>query len=198
MEIVRDIVASKEGDINDDDVGDTPLMCAMMYNQVDIVRFLLTQPELQLGKVGRDGETALHSACYNNNYYAVRLFCQDRRCGPSIVNMKNNNGVTALMVAVFNGNLEVVKEMEKVEGTDFSSKKQKTGKTMIDVARMMRNNEMVEYLIQRKKKVDSLTVLAAFTVAKYVKHKRDVEVLDIPYTLQPLVKSFVDEDEREQ
>ena len=48
---VRDIVNSKEVDINDSDYdGYTSLMWAMDDNQADIVRFLLTQPHTKITK----------------------------------------------------------------------------------------------------------------------------------------------------
>ena len=61
IQTVRDIVASKEVDINDiDDEGDTSLTDVVRCNEEEIVKFLLSQPELQLGKRDIDGETALH------------------------------------------------------------------------------------------------------------------------------------------
>ena len=104
---VRDIVNSKEVDINDTyNHGYTPLMCAMKCIRTEVVRFLLTLPELQLDKRNENGETALHRACYRyNNIAVLRLLCKDRRCTPSVVNIKDNNGDTALMDAVFCGSL---------------------------------------------------------------------------------------------
>ena len=97
IQTVRDIANSKEVDINDTD--DTPLMCAMGWNQREVVRFLLTQPELQLDKRDSIGWTALHLGCqYSTDIAVLRLFCQDRRCTPSIVNIKDIGGKTALML----------------------------------------------------------------------------------------------------
>ena len=92
IQTVRDIVTSKEVDINDTDnyysTDITPLMLAMNRNQTEVVRFLLTQPELQLDKRNSYGDTALHWACSNNSVIlVVRLFFQDRRCTPSVVNI---------------------------------------------------------------------------------------------------------------
>ena len=53
------IVASKEVDINDAYDGEPPLMRGMSDNQVDIVSYLLSLPELQLDKRDSDGYTAL-------------------------------------------------------------------------------------------------------------------------------------------
>ena len=162
--------------------------------KAEVVRFLLTQPELQLDKRNSTGYTALHWACCNNrNVAVVRLFCQDRRCTPSVVNIKNNDGMTPLMVAVYYGSREIVKEMEKVEGIDFDTK-DKDGETLIEVARMMNNTAVLEYLLNRKK--NTLRGMAASIVAKHLKNKKDIDVLvddqDISKSLKPLVADFID------
>ena len=194
-ETVRDIANSKEVDINDTD--DTPLMCAMGWNQREVVRFLLTQPELQLDKRDSIGWTALHLGCqYSTDIAVLRLFCQDRRCTPSVVNIKNNDGMTPLMVAVYYGSREIVKEMEKVEGIDFDTK-DRYGRTLIEVARMRNRTAVLEYLRDRKK--NTLEGMAAYSVAKHLKKKDDVDVLiddqHIPQILKPLVADFIDNDD---
>jgi len=194
---VQEIVASKEVDINDtyDYLGETPLMRAMTYNQVDIVSYLLTLPELQLDKRDRAGDTALHSAA--NDRSVVRLFCQDRRCTPCIVNMKDNDEKTALMRAVEHGCYDIVKELENVEGTDFRTK-DRHGSTLIEIARKNNQAEIVEFLKQKNKKVESLKVITAYSLANHLKNKCDVEELDIPCTIKPLVKGFIDHIESDE
>ena len=197
IQTVRDIVTSKEVDINDAEYDNTPLMSAMDNNQAEVVRYLLTQPELHLDKRYRDGDTALHGAClFNRDISVIRLFCQDRRCTPSVVNIKNNDGMTPLMVAVYYGSREIVKEMEKVEGIDFDTK-DRYGRTLIEVARMRNRTAVLEYLRDRKK--NTLEGMAAYSVAKHLKKKDDVDVLiddqHIPQILKPLVADFIDNDD---
>ena len=83
IQTVRNIVYSKEVDINDTYNGTTPLMWAIYRNHTDVVRYLLTQPELQLDKRDSYGTTALHWACRNitdsTDITVVRLFCQDAK-----------------------------------------------------------------------------------------------------------------------
>ena len=194
---VRDIVTSKEVDINntnDDRLSSTPLINAMLSNHTEVVRFLLTQPELQLDKRNSYGDTALHWACSNNGMISVvRLFCQDRRCTPSVVNIKNYHGRTALMVAVYFGQLEIVKEMETVEGTDFDTK-DSNGRTLIEMARMMKRTAVLEYLRNRKK--NTLKGMAANIVAKHLENKEEIDPLvddqHVPKSLRPLVADFFD------
>ena len=54
---------------------------------------------------------------------------------------------------------------------------------------------MLEYLIERNKKVDSLLLIAARNVARYVEKKADVEALEIPVDLRPFLARFVDDEE---
>ena len=80
-----------EVDINDtDEIGWTPLNWAMELNREDVVRFLLTQPELKLDRRGGNtSTTALIKACRLDNVSVIRLVCQDERCTPDVINMKN-------------------------------------------------------------------------------------------------------------
>ena len=100
------------------------------------------------------------------------------------------------MQAVYLGQLEIVKEMEKVEGIDFDTK-DRYGRTLIEVARMRNYTAVLEYLRDRKK--NTLEGMAAYSVAKHLKKKDDVDVLiddqHIPQILKPLVADFIDNDD---
>ena len=48
--------------------------------------------------------------------------------------MKNKSGMTAVMEAVTRGNIDCVKEMGKLDGTNFHTKNA-TGESLIDNAR---------------------------------------------------------------
>ena len=215
IKAVEDILDGGEVDINERDFiwEYTPLQKTMKTpNRDDILRRLLAHPLLELDKVDRENDgTALHYAALINNASGVRLFCNDRRCTPRIVNMKDSGGNTALMVAVKKGHLDIVKELDKVEGTDFRPK-DNCGDTLIEVARKQvailekrkagkyieeddedggneNSNEVLEYLLRRK--VDSLEEIAAYNVAKHVDGEINVEALDIPLTLKTLVKEYL-------
>jgi len=197
IQTVRDIVINKDVDINNTDEyhGYTPLMWASGLNQTEVVSFLLTQPELQLDKRNYiNGGTVLHMVCdYNNLVSVVRLICQDRRCTPSVINIKDNYGRTALMRAVYFGSIDIVKEIEKVEGTDFDTK-DRDGKTLIEVARMKNRTAVLDYLRDRKK--NTLKGMAANSVANHIVNEEDIDALVdaqlIPKSLKPLVADFLD------
>ena len=118
----------------------------------------------------------------------MKLLCQDSRCSPGIVNKKNSDGETPLMVAVRYGHLDIVKELDR-EGTDFFTK-DRNGTTLIEMARREDHVEVLEYLMERPK-VDTLLVIAAHNIARYVRNRADVETLEIPVVLA----RFVDDHE---
>ena len=78
------------------------------------------------------------------------------------------------MVAVEYGHLEVVEELEKVEGISFETKN-RVGQTLIEVARRNQDIRMLQYLRERKRK--TLQGLAASTVASIIQHGEDIDAL---------------------
>ena len=172
--------------------GITPLMRAVRLGHLNIVKSLLQHPGIELGKKNSLGRTALHWACDYNRVSIVKLLCQDSRCTPSVVNTKNSHGSTALMRAVHGGHLDIVKALDK-EGTDFLTK-HRHGSTLVEMARMKEHAEVWEYLIERPK-VDSLQVIAAHNIARYVRNRADVEAMVIPVTMKQFLVGFVDDDE---
>jgi len=201
IEEVKKILDGGEVDVNAEASGGVPpLLYVMLYNRIDILRLLLARDDLDLGVRGRyTGCTALHQA-FQINYFSVQLssvpiiqiFCQDYRCTPGVINMEDYQGETVLYKAVRAGYLDIVMELDKVEGTDFHTKDGQ-GDTLVEVARRWGHDEVVEYLVERNKKVDSLKVIAANIVAKYIKAESDVEYLEIPHSLHRLVAGFLDD-----
>ena len=164
---VEDILGNGEVDIN---VGVivTPQLCAVLGGHPEIMRRLLEHPGLRLDqRSGFFGATALQVACEMNKVSIVSLLCQDSRCTPSVVNMKDREGDSPLMRAVILGHLDIVKELDK-EGTDFFTKDSR-GVSLIAMARM-RSDAVLEYLLERNK-VDSLEVIAAHNIARYISKK---------------------------
>ena len=196
---VKTILSSGKVNVNAEDSGGMfPLLYVMLYNRIDILRLLLARDDLDLSVRARySGCTALHHAfqlhcLIVDSVPIIRIFCQDGRCTPGIVNMKDYQGETVLLKAVRAGYLDIVKELDKVEGTDFHTKDSQ-GDTLIDVARGCGLEAVVEYMIERSKRVDSLRVIAAGVVAKNMKAETDVEHLEIPHCLHRLVVGFLDD-----
>ena len=92
------------------------------------------------------------------------------------------------MLSVFKGHLACVKEMDKLEGTNFRTKDD-AGRTLVDVARQEGREVVLEYLLGR---VETLTDIAAYNVAKYIAREGDVGALEIPRGLKNVVTKYLD------
>merc|ERR1719233_1267350 len=166
-----------------------------------VVSLLLSYNELVLDKATKEGYTALHFACDvgegGTSFPVIPILGSDRRCTPAVLNKKDNDGDSPLMWAVLVGNLQSLKEMEKLQGTNFRTEN-RFGEGLLDVAlRRIRKKSrkedrmsLLDYLRNRRK-VESLKVLAAHAVACLLSCDTDVEKLDIPLILHPWVAGFL-------
>ena len=91
--------------------------------------------------------SALHYACSEGNTECIALLGRDRRMTKDILNAVNEQGKTALMLAVELGHLSSVEEMAKLEGVDWKTANE-DGESLEDVARNMYHEEVLEYLEQ--------------------------------------------------
>lgn len=190
---MKTILSIGKVNVNAEDSGGVfPLLNVMLYNRIDILRLLLARDDLDLSlRAIYSGCTALHHAfqlhcLIVDSVPIIRIVCQDRRCTPGIFNMKDYQGETVLLKAVRAGYLDIVMELDKVEGTDFQ------GDTLIEVARGCGHEAVVEYMIERSKRVDTLRVIAAGVVAN-MKAETDVENLEIPHCPQRLMVGFLND-----
>jgi ankyrin repeat protein len=88
-------------------VGETPLMLAARLGHEDVLRVLLTtDPPVEMNWRDANGCTALYHAAGNNQLMAVKLLLAHGACS----DISTNDGATPLMLAVRNGNLEMVEE----------------------------------------------------------------------------------------
>ena len=85
-------------DVNGRGYNRTGLMWAVQLKHNSVVRLLLEQPTVDLNCTNTNDCTALHLAADDDNVEGVKLLLDDPRL--STVNHQNNNGETAVMVAV--------------------------------------------------------------------------------------------------
>ena len=85
--------------------GWTALYTAMLCNNLEIVRLLLTSQDIILNTTV-DYATGLHAACKNNNLGCVQLFLNHPGCTRDIVKLKDKNGNTADILARLQGHPE--------------------------------------------------------------------------------------------
>jgi len=198
IETVRELLIGGLTDINNDYYHSrTPVMIAAMNNKPTVLSLLLTCKDLVLDKATKlEGYTALHYACMKGSSPVIALLGSDKRCTPVVLNKKDNNGDTPLMRAVMFGNLESLKEMEKLQGTNFRTEN-KFREGLLDVAwtrisNKFRKEDHISFLyLLNRRKVESLKEQAARAVACLLSCETDVEKLDIPLILHPWVAGFM-------
>ena len=195
LSVVKRLLQHPDVDVNQSDsTGWTPLMWAIFCMEpnfgqfLDIFKTLLQVPSLQLGRMDEDGQTVLHYVCEENLVSVLKLLCEDSRCNPALVNKKDSYGYTALMKAVCWGHLDNVKELD-MEGTDFHTTTLE-GTTLIQRAMIENKRELTEYLMKRPN-VDTLMVICAHIISRYVKTVYDVESLNLPVTVKQFLARFV-------
>ena len=75
----------------------TPLMYACRYKSVKCGELLLLQRETVIDvQSSSDGRTALHWACHENSSKLVVAILRNQNATPQFINIKNNDGETAL------------------------------------------------------------------------------------------------------
>ena len=145
-DMVQSILSEGALDVNSaNKYGDIPLFRAIQCNHTSTVKLLLSNPSTKFDITNSNGQTGLHVACFYNSDAVIQVFGTDIRCNPDIVNLKENSGDTAVMVAVGWGNLDCVREMAKLEGTDFGTKNRE-GATIIEVAKKLEHSNIVKFL----------------------------------------------------
>jgi len=77
----------------------TGLMMAVYYDNVDIVKVILSTPNVDLGVTDNIGNTALHYSCSRKSVKSLQLLLQHPLCSPAVVGLKNKFGNTARMLA---------------------------------------------------------------------------------------------------
>ena len=94
----------------------TPLITAIHYQQQDLVEMILEQDEVNVNRAVA-GWTALHEACFINNVVAIRAVC---RSGRGVeMNLKDGDGYTPIMIAVWFDRVEAVKELLAIKEVEL-------------------------------------------------------------------------------
>ena len=94
-------------------------MKAIFREHNSIVKVLLKQPSLDINRSNSQGFTAVHKACFHDNVTSIRMLLGDPRL--TSVNARNFIGWTPLLMAVFGGSIECVRELVRVEGVDLET-----------------------------------------------------------------------------
>ena len=94
------------------------LKYAVKNNSEDLLDLLLSQPGVDVNVTsGRNGYTALTSACELNRVNIVKRLCQVSEINP---NIKTKFDDSALLIAIYDNNIECVKILRTVIKTDWN------------------------------------------------------------------------------
>ena len=121
----------------------TPLTCAVEMSRPDIIKLLLTHPNIQPNLNGLDGFTPLTLAVTKGSKEMVLVLLENPGCDP---NLREGGGLTALHLAIIYNNTEIVKILAEDERTVKDMKVE--GQTPLQLASSLDtpNQEIVELL----------------------------------------------------
>lgn len=98
-------------DLNYTSNGITPLYWAIEKERIEITKFLIGNPEVDVNKKNKSGNTPLFCAIYKENIEVVKLLLEKNSVSQAKanVNQQYNKGMTLLSYAVARKNKEIVK-----------------------------------------------------------------------------------------
>jgi len=130
LDLVKELVGTGTGAGGDDDdsfvnvnwVGsknhDTLLHHACRHQQVEVARFLLGHPNIQVNAANKNWATPFLVVCHNGNMELAKLFLADPRV---LVNVKQIQGANPFYMACAEGQMEVVSLLLKDMRIDINT-----------------------------------------------------------------------------
>ncbi len=112
LDVIKILLDDPRVDVNITEVTDfPPLMSAVQDNELEIVKIFLENKRVDINAVDKEGVTALMSATIFQHKEIIKKLIE----AGADVNLVSNHGVyvgfTALMIAVYDGDIEVVKSL---------------------------------------------------------------------------------------
>ena len=159
-----------------DENGKTVLMHSTRENQMK----LLVREDLDVGAFDKEGITFLHMLCSRDNSIdLLKLLLLHKNMNREVINKKNKDGETPLMIAVKKGQLEYVTEIGKLDIADWDTKNE-FGKDLLEVAKNFGHISIVTYLEERKSRntisqKSNASILAQKLVGDFAKYIEAVE-----------------------
>tara|TARA_Y100000389_G_scaffold101657_1_gene98485 strand:+ start:3256 stop:4935 length:1680 start_codon:yes stop_codon:yes gene_type:complete len=156
-----DLDALDDADVNlVDDNGFTLLHLAAQYGYLKIAERLLEKKDIEYYATDKNGDTPLHVAARNNHAGIVALLAGNRLINTNTV---NKDGETPLLIAAKKGYLEVAKHLIK---NNANIKRPDTkGNTPLDHARITKNSEIIQLLLENIDPKTTITSTAAITIS---------------------------------
>jgi len=184
VEIAKYLITEKKADVNVEifELGETPLIRAVMYGNFEIVKLLL-ENDANVNQITKTGRTALHFAAelgdleivehliknkvdvnlgtgtalmmatIENNFDIVKILLKNE----ADVNKISLNGYTALHFAVKNGSLEIAEYLIK-NNADIDLGNEEHGDTPLILASMGNNFGIVKMILENDADVNKTTI----------------------------------------
>jgi len=146
---------------------DAPLYCAVMNGHLELVEFLLQQPNINVNIVNSFKETPLYAACMYGSIDAaiIERLLQKEDCN---VDPVNRFGETPLFAACRRGYIWLVRLLLKY-GANINQVKQNDGMTPLYIAVLHEHDTIVKLLLLHKNY--NLIVKGKITVNKFFSSK---------------------------
>ena len=119
-------------------------------NREQQLKYILSKEENDINQANYEKNTALHFACGVDDTDTIAFLLNDKRL--TILNSKNNNGETPLMIAVSLGKARATATMIKAKGVDLLTTN-KDGETLVEVARRRKFKGIKGLLLAKEKAV---------------------------------------------
>jgi len=123
FEVERIIEEDKSIINRKDSIGETGLIIAIWRNDCQILRKIISYPDLDMSLSNSFGWTAFHCCCNFNRYEILNQLLQHPRCSIGIVQMKDNWANMAKMIAEKKEYIECVRLLEFYEKAFLTVKK---------------------------------------------------------------------------
>ena len=163
---VAEILERGEVDVNGvNDYDATPLYCAVVNNQVDIVKLLLKNKDIRLDTLNGDGRsTALYKACVFNRIEIIKELIRDSRCSYEVLNDPGGYKEPPIMIAAMKGHFEAVKLLGDHPLIDLGFKKGGHGEALVqfvlmeledchETGKIAAYQHIAKYLVETRKRI---------------------------------------------
>ncbi|XP_047349901.1 ankyrin repeat domain-containing protein 16-like [Vespa velutina] len=139
---IRILLEAKADPLRRNKDGWIPAFIICRSGDVNALRLFLDFSPESIGLRSNNGRSSLHIAAFNGHEELIDLLLT---VDPGLVNARDSSGATPLHEAIKGGNLNVVKRMIQL-GADYRAT-DKVGQTILHVASLMGNVEMMEYIL---------------------------------------------------
>ena len=151
LDLVKRLIEEENANPNDADInGSSSLILATRYKHFSVLEYLLSlSDKVNINAQDSMGSTALHIACDEDFEHGVMILL----CSPRLdVNIVDDNGHTALVYAVCDGKIEIVRCLLEHKDIDvnFENQSHRNRTSALSLACREEHNEIISMLLQRE------------------------------------------------